>query len=200
MKRNTFATLLVSTIAVALSLPAVAEVVYTSVSVSIPINGYYNLDLNHDGLPDFSLRSALLQDWCQSGDGYIWTVTVNPSSGNAIEKAAGRIGDNNASALPDGAPVSSGQSFYSSTAMMAELSWGSCGVAALGEWLNIPYRYLGLELHGPGNEIHYGWAKVTNIGYVDQHGHLHTSTILSGFAYETVPGQAILAGQVSDAL
>jgi hypothetical protein len=199
MKRNQFPTLIVVTIAAALSLRAAAEVVYTSVEVSIPNNGYYNLDLNHDGISDFTLRSALLQDYCQSGDGYVWSLTLTPSSGNAVVTAAGLIGDNDASVLPSGAPVSSGQNFYPNASLMAELSWGSCGIAALGEWLNIPYRYLGLEFHGSNNEIHYGWAKVSNVAYVDRHGHLHTSTVLSGFAYETVPGQAILAGQTTDA-
>jgi hypothetical protein len=198
VKHNKFGTLIVVTIA-ALSLPAAAEVVYTAVAASIPINGYYGLDLNQDGPPDFTVRSALLQDQCQFGDGYVWSLTVNSSNGNAVVKAASRMGDNNASALPGASPVSSSQSFYPGSAMMAELSWGSCGLVALGEWLNVPYRYLGLELRGPGSEVHYGWAKVTNIVYVDQYQHPHTSTILSGFAYESVPGQAILAGQISDA-
>lgn len=202
MKRLSLSTY-VAVMAVALvsifSLPATAKVVYTPIQVSIPTNGYYNLDLNHDGLTDFTLRSALLQDYCQFGDGYVWSLTVTPASGNAVVTAAGRVADNDASALASGAPVSSSQNFYGNASIMAELSWGSCGIAALGEWLNVPYRYLGLELHGPGNEIHYGWAQVSNVAYVDQYGHLQTSTILFGFAYETAPGQAILAGQTTGA-
>ena len=185
-------------IAAAFSLPLSAEVLYHSVVVSIPINGYYNIDLNQDGITDFTLRSALLQDYCQNGDGYVWSLTVTPATGNAVETAAQRVGSNNASALAQGAPVNSAQNFYPSTALMAELAWGNCGIVATGQWLNVGNRYLGLKFLGPDNQIHYGWANVSVVAYVDPHGHPRTNVILSGFAYETVPGQQILTGQTSD--
>ena len=186
------------TIAAAFSLPTSAEVVYHSVVVSIPVSGYYNLALNHDGTTDFTLRSSLLQDYCQFGDGYVWSLTVTPATGSAVETAAGRIGNNDALDLAQGMPVNSGQSFYPGTSIMAELSWGSCGVGTLGQWLNVPNRYLGLKFLGSDNQIHYGWANVSAVAYVDPYGHLQTNVILCGFAYETVPGQQILTGQTSD--
>jgi hypothetical protein len=186
------------TIAAGFALPASAEVYYTPVVVSIPAGGYYNIDLNHDGIADFTLRSALLQDYCQFGDGYLWSLTVSPSTGNAVMTPAGRIGSANAAALAGGVPVNSWGSFYPGLSTMAELYWGSCGVGAQGQWLNIPNRYLGLKFLGPDNQIHYGWANVSTIAYVDQHGHFQNSTILSGFAYETIPGQQISTGQISD--
>lgn len=186
------------TIAAAFSLPASAEVVYHSGVVSIPVNGYYNLDLNQDGITDFTLRSALLQDYCQFGDGYVWSLTVAPATGSAVETAAGRIGNNVAAGLAQGVPVNSGQSFYPGTSIMAELAWGSCGVGTLGQWLNVSNRYLGLKFLGPDNQIYYGWANVSAVAYVDAYGHLQTNVTLAGFAYETVPGQQILTGQTSD--
>ena len=186
------------TIVAAFSLPTSAEVVYHSVVVSIPVSGYYHLDLNQDGITDFTLRSALLQDYCQFGDGYVWSLTVTPATGSAVETAAGHIGNNDASALAQGVPVNSGQSFYPGTSIMAELSWGDCGIVTLGQWLNIPNRYLGLMFLGPDNQIHYGWANLSAVAYVDPYGHLQTNVILSGFAYETVAGQQILTGQTSD--
>lgn len=185
-------------IAVALSLPSPAEVVFHTAVVSIPVNGIYNLDLNQDGITDFTLRSALLQDYCQYGDGYIWGLTVMPAAGSTIETAAGRAGDNNAAALAQGMPVDSAQTFYASTAVMAELAWGRCGTGTLGEWLNVSNRYLGLKFVGPDKQIHYGWATLSVVAYVDGSGYLQTNVILSGFAYETVAGQRILTGQTSD--
>lgn len=185
-------------IAAAFSLPASAEVVYHSVAVSIPAGGYYNLDLNRDGITDFTIRSGLLQDYCQFGDGYVWSLTVTSAAGSAVETAGGRIGNNDASALAQGMPVNSAQSFYPGTSTMAELSWGNCGIGTLGQWLNIPNRYLGLKFLGPDNQIHYGWANLSAVAYVDPYGHLQTNVILSGFAYETAPRQQILTGQTSD--
>lgn len=198
LNSHTYVVVLAAAIVAALSLPSSAEVVYHSVVVSIPVDGIYHLDLNQDGITDFTLRSALLQTYCAVGDGYIWSLTVTPASGNAVETAAGRAGNNNASALVESVPVNSAQSFYADTAMMAELVWGSCGIGTLGEWLNIPNRYLGLKFLGPDNQIHYGWANLSAVAYIDGRGRLQTHVILSGFAYETVARQQIMTGQVSD--
>lgn len=194
----TYAFLVAVAIAAAFALPSSAEVVYHSVVVSIPLNGNYNLDLNQDGIPEFTIRSALLQDYCQSGDGYVWSLSITPASGNAVETAAGRVGNSNAAALAQNMPVDSAQSFYAGTATMARLVWGNCGIGTLGEWLNIPNHYLGLRFVGLDNQIHYGWAELSVVAYVDRNGHLQTNVMLSGFAYETVARQQILTGQISD--
>jgi len=55
----------------ALAVPACAEVVYSPVYRSLPVGGEYYMDLNHDGVTDFTLKSDLLEDYCQFGDGYI---------------------------------------------------------------------------------------------------------------------------------
>ena len=51
---------------VTLAITTEAEVVYTPVNVSIGVGDSYNIDLNHDGVVDFTLRSHLLEDYCQS--------------------------------------------------------------------------------------------------------------------------------------
>ena len=175
-----------------------AEVVYTKVNISIPVGGAYNIDLDQDGITDFTLRSPLLQGYCQFGDGYVWTLTVIPANGSGVVTDAGNTTSTNAGALQNGVTVNYGQSFYAGTAVMAGLDWGFCGTGVLGEWLNLPNRYLGLQFKDAANNVHYGWAKVSTTAYVDQYGTLHASTVLSGFAYETTPNQGILTGQVSD--
>jgi hypothetical protein len=178
-------------------LPAAAEIVYTPVNILIAVGDSYPVDLNHDGVTDFTLRSSLLEDYCQFGDGYLWTLSVNPANGNAVVTSSGHLGSSYAAALHKNVPVSSGQSFYPNLSIMAQLSWGFCGTGVLGEWLNLPDRYLGVQFRGAANDIHYGWAKVGTVAYVDQWGVLHASTVLTGFAYETVAGQAILTGHTS---
>ncbi|HKD85321.1 MAG TPA: hypothetical protein VKB58_11285 [Terriglobales bacterium] len=196
MKRATTSVVAIAiTVFIALLIPAAAEIVYTPVNVSIPVGGYYYIDLNRDGIADFVLRSRLIQDYCQAGDGYIWTLSITPAQGNAVAIASGV----NAAALVFGAPVGPNQSYLLSTALMTELAWGNCGSGLFGEWLNLPNRYLGLLLRQTGaNEIQYGWAKASEVAYIDPNGHLQTSVILLGFAYETVPGRVIAAGQTSD--
>jgi hypothetical protein len=182
-----------------LVMPAVAEIVYTPLYVSIPVGGYYNIDLNGDGITDFTLDSKLLQGWCQSGDQYEWSVSITPGNRNAIVTATDRAGSSYASALLNGVPVNSAQSFYPSASTMAEIYWGPCSTGTFGEWLNLPARYLGLQFQDAANQSHYGWAEVSTTAYVDQDGHLHAATMLFGFAYETVPNQEILTGQQAGA-
>ena len=178
-------------------LPSAAEIVYTPVNISIGVADTYNVDLNHDGVPDFTLRSNLLEDYCQFGDGYIWTLSVNPDNGNAVVVANGHVGSAYAAALQNGVAVNSEQSFYPNFSIMAQLSWGFCGTGTLGEWLNLPDRYLGVQFKGAANDTHYGWVKLSTVAYVDQWNVLHARTLLTGVAYETVVGQAILAGYTS---
>lgn len=179
---------------------AQAEIVYTPVNIAIPLNTQYNMDLNGDGVTDFVLQSKVFQVLCQSGDGYSWTVSAPPAQPNN-----GVVGFGSAlgwfdSALPTGVQVGSNQTFYQGFAAMSEFKWGNCGTVVYGQWLNVPDRYLGLKFQILRNgvyETHYGWAKVTVAGYLDQYGHLQSATFLSGFAYETVPGTAIITGQMS---
>src|SRR5580698_11431007 len=99
MELTATAAILLSTVLVG---RAAAEVVYTRVNVSIPVGGTYNIDLDQDGITDFTLRSALLQDYCQFGDGYVWSLTVTPADGSA---AITTKGSSNASALLNGMPI-----------------------------------------------------------------------------------------------
>jgi len=181
-------------------IPASAKVVFTPLNVSVPVNGSYPIDLNHDGVADFTLQTELVQDYCQFGDGYIWSLSVVPARGNAVVADSVTLAPAAyADALLIGQPVDSSRRFYPDDALLADLSWGSCGTGVLGGWLNLPNRYLGLQFHGASaNEIHYAWAKMSVAAYVDQHGRLQASIILSGFAYETVSGKGIMTGQTSD--
>ena len=64
------------------------------------------------------------------------------------------------------------------------------------DWANVSNRYLGFKFQING-ETHYGWARLT----VNFHGGpLKVRTWeahLTGYAYETVAGQAIAAGETS---
>ena len=194
MKPILLTLVVIATLASAAVLPAKAQILYTQVNVSIPVGESYNLDLNADGVPDFTLRSKLLQGYCQWGDEYVWSLTVIPAGGNDVVTSSGQAGSNYASALPYGVAVNAGQNLYPSPSVMADLNWGACGIGMVGEWLNLPNRYLGLQFQAADGTTHYAWAKVSTVAYVDQHEHLQASTLLMGFAYQATPGAGITAG------
>jgi hypothetical protein len=63
-----------------------------------------------------------------------------------------------------------------------------------GPWYGIT-GYAGLAFARNG-KIHYGWAEFTSTGTsCDRYYRCSISTTLIGYAYQTIPGKAILAGQ-----
>jgi hypothetical protein len=193
MKASGWMLVAVILMASALVQRAEAQIVYTQVNVSIPVNSSYSLDLNGDGVVDFTLRSKLIQGYCQSGDEYVWSLSVDPAGGNDVVIAGDQAGSDYASALAYGVLVNNSQTFYPNESVLAELTWGSCGIATTGQWLNSPTRYLGLQFVA-ADGTHYAWAKLSTVAYVDQDGHLHATTLLSGFAYQSTAGAGILTG------
>jgi hypothetical protein len=57
-----------------------------------------------------------------------------------------------------------------------------------GPWGNVTNKYLGLKFL-IGGKIHYGWARLTVMGY--------SSVTLTGYAYETTVGKPIKAGHTT---
>jgi hypothetical protein len=194
MKPTLLSLVAIVILASSLVLPAHAQIVYTQVNVSIPVGDAYNLDLNGDGVTDFTLKSKLLQGLCQWGDEYVWSLTVIPSGGNDVGTADDQAGSEYASALQYGVPVNGGENFEPNASVMADLNWGACGIGMQGEWLNLPNRYLGLQFQTSDGTTHYAWVKLSTTAYVDQDEHLHASTLLTGFAYQASAGEGILAG------
>jgi hypothetical protein len=168
---------------VSIAHPAEARVVYTPAHV--PITGVYNLDLNHDGITDFmmqvhrgnstSFRTSAL--WCSYGTNQHINSLSQPEDINpgfligawAKDKFSGR-GWN-----------------------MAEGGWLGSKAFYRGHWANdgkgVKNRYLGLRFKIKG-EYHYGWARLS-VSFSDQTLH----AVLTGYAYETIPRKAIVAGK-----
>ncbi len=117
----------------ALAIPVQARVVYTPVNVNLPTNGFYPIDLNHDGITDFTFH--IESSFCPYGPHihYLW---VEPNG-------AGIAGSYDASALQSGVPIDFRQSFYRSSALMYRRPLGpGCGTIQ-GQWYQVYRRYLG---------------------------------------------------------
>jgi hypothetical protein len=168
--------------------PAEAEIVYTKTRVTINgIAGPYLLDLNHDGIPDFSIGFCSCRP-----HGTAFTVESALGVANMVMEQAGS--PNSAAALPNGAPIGPKQAFrYASAVPGATMAYdGSYGYAySGGVWMGVVDHYLGLKfmIHG---QVHYGWARMTVTKHI---GHV----VLTGYAYETVSNKPLKAGQTSEA-
>jgi hypothetical protein len=176
----------------ALAQTAEAKIVYTPTHRVIGEDGHYNLDVNHDGITDFTLVNSYV---CNSRTCFD-RLNANPVVGNGVE---GRetIGQKSyAYALDRGAQIGPTRPFAGK--LMASRRCGSATsclwISSSGPWRNVTNQYLGLkfQIHG---KTHYGWARLSTQD-VSEYAPGMTAT-LTGYAYETVPDKPIVAGKTS---
>lgn len=162
----------------ALAQPSQAKIVYTPGDETLESNQTLTIDLNHDGIVDFTLTNIL-----GSEGGYL---SVTAPGLNHIAMA----GSFYASALPPGQKVGTGERWRAFSAFMDFCS-SQRATTNRGPWSNVNDRYLGLEFTIQG-QIHFGWARL-NV----RHNGCKMIAVLTGYAYETVPHQAITTGKTS---
>jgi hypothetical protein len=193
--------------ALALVGPAEAKIVYTPANIQI-IGKPLPIDLNHDGVVDFFLfhygfhtstgGNALLA--CLNPFfNETRTVCVSSSLGKNALNAFRVVESNGAewgAAVKPGAKIVGGEQFrsghYANLGQVAfptytqKPRWG-------GPWVDggagVKNRYLGVKFQINGR-FHFGWARLT----VKTQGTEFTAT-LTGYAYETIAGKGIIAGQ-----
>jgi len=171
----------------ALSSPCEAEIIYTPVHTGI--GRWYFLDLNHDGISDFTLQAT---ESCDMNRCRSWLQVYSAPPQNAI---AGK--SQWAAVLWPGDKI--GPKRRSWGAIAIEFASTSSGVRSgfRGAWANggkgFKDHYLGLKFLIDGR-LHYGWARLTTTG-----GWPYLA-VLTGYAYETIPGKSIIAGQKKEAL
>lgn len=166
-----------------LSQVTVAKVVYTKTHKVVDYQNSYQLDVNHDGKDEFALFEATdCLEYC-----YV-TLDISGIANGIGRRRLGSVAvarsGRYALALQRGAGIDSKVRF-AKFGVMAVAAGSSSG---FGEWANVKNRYLGLKLHIHG-ETHYGWARLT-VTAKDY----DIKALLTGYAYETVPNKAIIAG------
>jgi hypothetical protein len=175
-----------------------AKIVYTPTHIRINSNGSYNLDLNHDGITDFIIQDVFSQSKgeCPRGENRFDYLAETPAQGNGVVLAA-----HYAAALLRGVEIGPNQNFVSGEEDMADVVWrfvergGQCFLLREmnGSWVNVSSRYLGVEFQIKG-KTHFGWARLSvQVGYV------YINATLTGYAYETIAGKSIKAGQTKGA-
>jgi hypothetical protein len=173
----------------ALAHPAEAKIVYTPAQITIGWLGRYSIDLRHDGGEDFAIRNLTYNSTSPFGDVLAASAL---RGGNGIERSQA---SHFAAALPKGVRVGpSVKNFREGRKWML-----SCDSAphTSGPWVNVTNRFLGLKVlvHG---KVHYGWARLTVRIQHPQQQPPAITTVLTGYAYETVPNKPIMTGKERD--
>jgi hypothetical protein len=164
----------------ALAQPVEAKIVYTPAHRVIGPDSSYLLDLNHDGIPDFTIMNNY-----SCPDSCVSSVAAKPAKGtHGVEGQHGLW----AYDLKAGAIIGPKRPFSASVLEVA--GSGSCHYTGSSHWCNLK-RYLGFsfKIHG---QTHYGWARIS-MG--SARGRL--KAVLLGYAYETIAGKPIIAGATS---
>jgi hypothetical protein len=174
-----------------------AKIVYTSTKVVIGNNQEYNLDLNHDGVTDFTIQNYF--KWTSACQEFNYLDEV-PASGNGVIPYSDTNGTF-AAALTLGASigpgqVGPGQRFIGGLQIMFEYFFHCPFQGSEGPWVGVVNHYLGLSFQANG-ETHYGWARLTVLAHC-RRGCFFVTT-LTGYAYETIANKSIIAGTTTGA-
>jgi hypothetical protein len=174
----------------ALAQPSAAKIVYTPVHKIIGRNSSYLLTLNHD-TADFGITntSCNFGSRCNS-DRYAWLAVGAaswPWGGNEVEGTSGSL----AAALKAGVRISGARRFTRGARMASQfVGFSVTHTRTTGPWVNVTDRYLGLKFKING-KFHYGWARLS---VKVLKGQFKITATLTGYAYETIPNKAIIAG------
>lgn len=181
----------------ALTPASAAEIVYTPANAMVTRNGSLSLDVNNDGIVDFtivefakgtSLRSTQLLSVIPAPGNHVMCGWIVCTSGNSY-----------AAAVQFGKNIGTSQygwlSFPRDNMAFYDFSGGRG--ESFGPWGHIfgnRARYLGLKFQING-ETHFGWARL-NVR-LKQNSPRTFQAHLTGYAYETIPNKPIKAGQTT---
>jgi hypothetical protein len=190
----------------ALAQPTEAKIIYRPAHDKLVAGNPLGLDLNHDRVVDFYLaqggadyeQTLKACQHVQSSTRYGKDCFLGiPDSTNEMRALVNSKGAPFASALPYGEKIQHGDRFAKDQ-MLGGVSYYSDTSSGMwfGPWMNggkgVKHRYLGLKFKINGR-FHFGWARVS-VATTRKGGDRFTTT-LTGYAYETIPGKAIVAGK-----
>jgi hypothetical protein len=178
---------------------AEGKVIYTPAHRWLPLNHRVEIDLNHDGIPDFSVRRTSGVSTSTYGQRFSTTgigATAPRNNGIIGYPVGSGNSDWIAVALHSEYRIGSRREFRSGRAGMAGRVRGvgtglwSCG----GPWNNVKNRYLGLKF-GINGKLHFGWARLNESCSRNGKRGDALRALLTGYAYETIPNKPIITGK-----
>lgn len=169
----------------ALVQPSEAKIVYTPTHHTLT-NG--TLPIPVDGTHDFTLSDKF---YIITGSWSTQLLNINLSGNASVVGSKG-----SATALRKGAVIGPTDKFQAGKGLMAggfcETQISSSRV--FGPFANTTQRYLGLKFKVNG-KVHYGWARFSSITAAACNGGPAVSATLTGYAFETIAGKSVIAGQ-----
>lgn len=173
----------------ALSPAAAARIVYTPAHESLV---GLTLDLNHDGKGDVQFNQNV-NATTSVGMQSIW-VGPTSSSAQRLNKVVATPKNLDAVALRAGSRIGPDRQFETHGVIYGDVIYRNPPHTVwFGQWGNggkgLKDRYLGIKFTING-QFHYGWARISTTVTGDQ-----STSLLTGYAYETVPNKPILAGK-----
>lgn len=180
----------------ALAKPSEAKIVYTPTHQLINSPGSLNIDVNNDGISDFTLidHASTFARRAGGNTGSLLSYgALIVSGGTNSNQVVGK--QPFASALPLRIRVGSSDQFIGGSAVpptmeLCERSTFSTRVDN-GEWPNAKNKYLGLKFSING-QTHFGWARLSV-----KRSQCRITAVLTGYAYETVANKSIPTGKTS---
>jgi hypothetical protein len=156
--------------------PGQARVVFTPSNATFFGDRNFPIDLNNDGTTDLVLELRLHYGF----DALVYLTAVG-EGGNGILHAYSQF----AAAVHPGGLIGAGASTFSNQGVMA-----SDYVILQGQFVAARRRFLGVKFLIQG-QTHYGWVGFRSVTFHGSHGF---AVNLAGWAYETEPNTAIIAG------
>jgi len=171
---------------VAVAQPAEAKIVYTPAYDRLSSG---TLPIPVDGTSDFTLSNNY---YVVTGSFSTQLLKVNATGSASVAGARG-----SAAALAGGVVIGSKVPFQAGKLLMAgafrETQISASSV--FGHFANTTKRFLGLKFKIQGR-VHYGWARFSHVRASAKIGP-RVVAVLTGWAYETVPGKSIVAGETN---
>ena len=178
----------------ALAQPAQASVVFTRTHQTISPNTTLSLDLNNDGVVDFTIIDTThVGGIVATGSSLVGHGSLAIQKLQSSNQVVGKFGF--AAAIGPNKKIGPPSPFEAYAVMPIEQCDGipdTSQVELFGFWINQRNRYLGLKFTING-EVHYGWARLSTSHFICQ-----ISAVMTGYAYETQPNTPIVTGPSDD--
>jgi hypothetical protein len=172
----------------ALAQPTGARIVYTPAHIRIGPGVTVQLDLNHDGISDFSIWNYDERNTSHDAAEILGATPKN--RGNGVVSSGSW-----AAALPKNVRIGSSRTFVTGSGYMAIVGQDYSRFYGGGPWIGDKAAFLGFKFQIDG-ETHYGWARLhVNALLIPPVRYPPIDATLTGYAYETIANKAIITGR-----
>jgi hypothetical protein len=168
-----------------------AQIVYTDINPDITSASAYSLDLNNDGITDFSIVASNVNN----ANGYSSYVAAYGLNGNGVARSSPN--STYAKNFNGGTAIEASAVWASQSSLKTKYNYcqpfGGCSSGGSGSFGGGD-GFLGLRLIANG-QTYYGWARFKKVAVSNN----NASFMIREYAYDSTPNHSIVAGVTSGA-